>query len=51
MESSSYDAEYLNLLSDMRAHIDKHREEHPNHKIPQIMLLNLFRVQGQQEED
>jgi methionyl-tRNA synthetase len=43
-----YEREYVNLLSDMRAHIDKHRQERPNHKIPQIMLLNLFtRVQDQ----
>jgi hypothetical protein len=30
----------------MRAHIDEHRQERPNHKIPPTMLLNLFtRVQ------
>ena len=46
-----YEREYVNLLSDMRIHIDKHRQERPNHKIPQTMLLNLFtRVQGQQRK-
>jgi hypothetical protein len=30
----------------MRPHIDEHRQERPNHKIPPTMLLNLFtRVQ------
>ena len=44
--NAKYEYEYVNLLSDMRAHIDKHRQEHPNHKIPPTMLLNLFtRVQ------
>jgi hypothetical protein len=37
-----FDIEYLNLLSDMRAHVDKHRQERPNHKRPPTMLLNLF---------
>ena len=45
--NAKYEHEYVNLLSDMRAHIDEHRQERPNHKIPPTMLLNLFtRVQG-----
>jgi hypothetical protein len=44
--NAKYEHEYVNLLSDMRAHIDEHRQERPNHKIPPTMLLNLFtRVQ------
>jgi hypothetical protein len=37
----------------MRGHIDKHRQECPNHKIPPTMLLNLFTiiVQDQGRED
>jgi hypothetical protein len=45
--NAKYEHEYVNLLSDMRPHIDEHRQERPNHKIPPTMLLNLFtRVQG-----
>ena len=44
--NAKYEHEYVNLLSDMRPHIDEHRQERPNHKIPPTMLLNLFtRVQ------
>jgi hypothetical protein len=44
--NAKYEHEYVNLLSDMRAHIDEHRQERPNHKIPPTVLLNLFtRVQ------
>jgi hypothetical protein len=48
--NAKYEHEYVNLLSDMRKHIDRHREERPNHKIPATMLLNLFTrvVQDQQ---
>jgi hypothetical protein len=49
---AKYEHEYVNLLSDMRAHIDNHRQERPNHKIPPEMLLNLFtRVQDQGKDN
>jgi hypothetical protein len=37
-----YERKYAKLLFDMHKHIDRHREERPNHKIPRPMLLNLF---------
>ena len=45
-EFSSFSAEreYVNLLFDLRAHIEKHKLERANHKIDPTILLNMFTI-------
>jgi hypothetical protein len=50
--NAKYERKFAKLLSDMRKHIDKHRQERSNRKIPAATLHNLFtKVQVQQGKD
>ena len=46
-----YEHKYAKLLFDMRKHIDRHREERSNHKIPRTLIFNLFtKVVGEDQQ-